>query len=81
MKKLTRIILSIIVLGLIVVYFVPVWDIALEAPQYPEGLGFEIWIYKMTGDLNTVNGLNHYIGMKKIERKKIKNWKNGKLMS
>lgn len=72
MKKLTRIILSIIGLGLILVYFVPVWDIALEAPQYPEGLGFEIWIYKMTGDLNTVNGLNHYIGMKKIEPDSIK---------
>jgi len=72
MKKLTRIILSIIGLGLILVYFLPVWDIALEAPQYPEGLGFEIWIYKMTGDLNTVNGLNHYIGMKKIEPDSIK---------
>lgn len=66
MKKITRICLLITALALFVVYFVPVWEINLEAPQYPEGLGFEIWINKMTGDLNTVNGLNHYIGMKKI---------------
>ncbi|MFI5145029.1 MAG: hypothetical protein ACHQJ4_05480, partial [Ignavibacteria bacterium] len=39
----------------------------LEAPQYPEGLGMNIWINKITGDLNTINGLNHYIGMKRIE--------------
>ncbi len=65
--KKSRILLLIICLTLIAVYFLPVWDISLEAPQYPEGLGFQIWLGKMSGDLNTVNGLNHYIGMKKIE--------------
>lgn len=65
--KKSRILLLIISLTLISVYFLPVWDISLEAPQYPEGLGFQIWLGKMSGDLNTVNGLNHYIGMKKIE--------------
>jgi copper chaperone NosL len=72
MKKITRISLLILALSLVVVFFVPVWEISLDAPQYPEGLGFEIWINKMTGDLNTVNGLNHYIGMKKIEPDSIK---------
>ena len=52
---------------LISVYFIPVWRIDLEAPQYPEGLGMNIWINKITGDLNTINNLNHYIGMKSIE--------------
>ncbi|HWQ82757.1 MAG TPA: hypothetical protein VN514_10845 [Ignavibacteria bacterium] len=65
--KKSRILLLIICLTLTAVYFLPVWDISLEAPQYPEGLGFQIWLGKMSGDLNTVNGLNHYIGMKKIE--------------
>lgn len=65
--KKSRILLLIVCLTLIAVYFLPVWDISLEAPQYPEGLGFQIWLGKMSGDLNTVNGLNHYIGMKKIE--------------
>ena len=67
MKKNSRIVLFVISLALIGAYFLPVWDISLEAPQYPEGLGFQIWLSKMSGDLNTVNGLNHYIGMKKIE--------------
>ncbi len=57
---------------LISAYFLPVWEISLEAPQYPEGLGMNIWINKITGDLNTINNLNHYIGMKKIEPDSIK---------
>lgn len=67
MKKQTRILLVIISLLLIGAYFFPIWRIDLKAPQYPEGLGMKIWINKMSGDLNTINGLNHYIGMKTIE--------------
>jgi len=72
MKNSTRIFILIISLSLITAYFTPIWEINLDAPQYPEGLGFEIWINKMTGDLKTVNGLNHYIGMKSIEPDSIK---------
>ena len=53
-----------IVIG--VSYFVPVWRIDLFAPQYPEGLVMKIWLTKLTGDIDVINGLNHYIGMKKI---------------
>lgn len=67
MKKSSRILILVITLSLIVVYFVPLWNIALEAPQYPEGLGMQIWLSKITGDLRTINGLNHYIGMKTIQ--------------
>ena len=72
MKKTSRISVLIISLALIAVYFLPVWEIELEAPQYPEGLGMNIWINKITGDLNTINGLNHYIGMKTIQPDSIK---------
>jgi len=72
MKKTSRISVLIISLALIAVYFLPVWEIELEAPQYPEGLGINIWINKITGDLNTINGLNHYIGMKTIQPDSIK---------
>jgi hypothetical protein len=48
----------------------PLWRIQLEAPQYPEGIGMRIWINTIAGekpnDLNSINGLNHYIGMKPI---------------
>lgn len=53
-------------------FFFPLWQIDLEAPQYPEGLGLRIWVNKITGDLQTINGLNHYIGMKTIEPDSIK---------
>ncbi|MND89727.1 hypothetical protein D3C80_817960 [compost metagenome] len=47
-------------------YIFPLWKIALEAPQYPEGLEMKIWINNITGDVQKINGLNHYIGMKHI---------------
>lgn len=55
---------------LVGVFFFPLWNINLEAPQYPEGLGLRIWVNQITGikenDLQNINGLNHYIGMKPI---------------
>jgi copper chaperone NosL len=44
-------------------YFASVWKIELEAPQYPEGLGLQIWVNGLKGDVDSVNNLNHYIGM------------------
>ncbi len=72
MKKITRILIIASSIAMITAFFTPIWMIDLEAPQYPEGLGMKIWLNKITGDLNTINGLNHYIGMKKIEPDSIK---------
>ncbi|WP_275833447.1 hypothetical protein [Roseisolibacter sp. H3M3-2] len=48
----------------------PLWRIELEAPQYPEGIGMLIRLHTVDGlkpnDLQNINGLNHYIGMKAI---------------
>lgn len=52
--------------ALIAVFFLPAWRIDLFAPQYPEGLTMNIWINGLTGDVEIINGLNHYIGMKHI---------------
>ncbi len=53
-------------LVMIITCFVPVWSIYLIAPQYPEGLSMQIWLSKITGQVEIINGLNHYIGMKHI---------------
>ena len=53
-------------LQLIPVLFIPFWKIQLYAPQYPEGLEMKIWTNKLSGDVDIINGLNHYIGMGKI---------------
>jgi len=70
MKTQSKIIVIVASLILILSFFFPIWYIDLEAPQYPEGIGLEIWLNKITGqkphDLNNINGLNHYIGMKEI---------------
>lgn len=53
--------------------FVPLWKMQLVAPQYPKGLVMHAYGYKFEGsgkstydDIREINGLNHYIGMKKI---------------
>lgn len=52
-------------------YVLPVWTVRLTAPQYPEGIGMQIRLSTITGlkpnDLDNINNLNHYIGMKRIE--------------
>jgi len=71
MSKIPRtlvLIASVVMMG---VYLFPLWNVRLTAPQYPEGLGMQIRINTVEGatenDLNNINNLNHYIGMKRIE--------------
>ncbi len=67
----SRVLVAISALLLLALFVVPLWRIQLHAPQYPEGLGMLIRVNTITGikppDLNNINGLNHYIGMKAIE--------------
>jgi len=53
---------------LIGVLFFPMWQIQLSAPQYPEGLILRIYPHKLGGNVDVINGLNHYIGMKPIHQ-------------
>ncbi|TGK10188.1 hypothetical protein EHO60_10085 [Leptospira fletcheri] len=62
-------------LVLVGVFFTPIWHISLDAPQYPEGLGMQIWVNRVVGstpyDLKNINLLNHYIGMQEIASESI----------
>ncbi|MCP4153832.1 MAG: hypothetical protein GY757_39260 [bacterium] len=66
LNKQGRILVATAILFLIATFFLPLWMVNLDAPQYPEGL--RLWVYatKLTGDVNKINILNHYIGMHKI---------------
>jgi copper chaperone NosL len=70
MRRSSRILVALGSLALALLFVTPLWHIGLKAPQYPEGLGMYIWVNRMTGekpqDLNSINGLNHYIGMREI---------------
>jgi copper chaperone NosL len=70
MSRSARLLTALASLGLIGLFFLPLWRIQLVAPQYPEGLGMRIGIASVQGatpnDLDNINGLNHYIGMQRI---------------
>ncbi len=59
-SKVLLLIISLLFIGSI---FVPMWQIELNAPQYPEGLVLKLHANKIGGDVEIINGLNHYIGM------------------
>ena len=64
--NLTRALLTVCGIGLVFVLFTPIWRIDLMAPQYPEGLRLLIYANKLAGNVDIINGLNHYIGMKTL---------------
>ncbi|MBS1585914.1 MAG: hypothetical protein JSS82_10270 [Bacteroidetes bacterium] len=71
MKKLTtlgKISVIAVILCLVTLWFYPMWRIDLKAPQYPGGLTMTIWINDVKGDVDVINGLNHYIGMHTIHK-------------
>ncbi|WP_331280300.1 hypothetical protein [Bacillus sp. UNC438CL73TsuS30] len=49
--------------------FFPWWKMVFWAPQYPEGLNIIVYPNKLDGQLDIVNGLNHYIGMRNFSEK------------
>src|SRR6186997_2020024 len=73
--KTPRLLILVAAVLMIGVYVFPLWNVQLTAPQYPEGLGMHIRINTVEGatenDLDNINNLNHYIGMKRIEPESI----------
>jgi len=71
MPRVTRWLIAVSALAVLGVFAFPLWRVTLEAPQYPEGIGMQIHVNGVTGvkehDLDNINGLNHYIGMARIE--------------
>ncbi len=70
MSPRARVLFALAALIAVLAFVLPLWNVYLHAPQYPEGLGMRVWINTITGmtpnDLNSINNLNHYIGMKRI---------------
>lgn len=51
---------------LIVSIFLPYWSLVLHAPQYPGGLVVHAYVNHLEGDVQEIDGLNHYIGMRPL---------------
>jgi copper chaperone NosL len=71
MRKESRWMLVMAAALLVPVYALPLWSIRIVAPQYREGLGMFIGLRDIWGhaehDIQNINILNHYIGMKPID--------------
>jgi hypothetical protein len=52
---------------LLISIFLPYWQLTLMAPQYPQGLKTVMYVNRVTGDVEEINHLNHYIGMRPLE--------------
>jgi copper chaperone NosL len=72
MNKISSLLVIVSCIFVAATFFVPLWYITLEAPQYPGGLTMYIWLSQITGTdeftLQNVNILNHYIGMAAIHQ-------------
>ena len=65
-KTISKVLLVLAALFLILNIFLPIWQIELYAPQYPEGLELLIYADSLSGNVDIINGLNHYIGMQTL---------------
>lgn len=57
---------------LLLLFVFPLWNITLEAPQYPIPLGMDIHINDFSDvhphDIKNINLMNHYVGMQYIPK-------------
>jgi hypothetical protein len=72
----TRWLLCALIVPIVLSYWVPLWRISMVAPQYPKGLKLDIYSWRILGgregrDLDEINILNHYIGMRRIVREEL----------
>jgi hypothetical protein len=63
-----RALLTLAAMMIVIAHFLPLWNLTMFAPQYPEGLRLDIFNRALVGghggqDLKEINALNHYIGM------------------
>lgn len=68
--KTSRLLMMLGALLPLALFVLPLWNITLEAPQYPTPLGMYIYINDFADahphDIQNINLMNHYVGMKYI---------------
>lgn len=69
----SRLVLIAAAIPLLLAFTQPLWRISMTAPQYPAGLYMDIYAHKLDGGnggqhIKEINTLNHYIGMRTIDR-------------
>jgi len=72
----SRVFLILFIFVFLPAFVAPLWRIHMIAPQYPKGLTMDIYLNKLVGgnegrDIAEINQLNHYIGMRTIQREEV----------
>ena len=71
--KLSKILMIVGALLPLTLFMLPMWNISLQAPQYPIPLGINIYIDhfegEREGDIQNFDLMNHYVGMAKLPTK------------
>lgn len=72
----SRTLVVIAALVLVPSYFFPLWRMAMYSNQFPDGLRLMVYSYRLEGgdtpgrdDLAEINSLNHYIGMRALDKR------------
>ena len=65
-ERLLVLIAALVLLPVFFLPILPIWTMTLRAPQYTEGLRLLIFSNTIRGDLQSINTLNHYVGMHAI---------------
>lgn len=73
---LGRVLLALLCIPLGLSLVAPLWHYEMEAPQYRDGLYFDIYANRLVGGNNgqhiqEINTLNHYIGMRPLDAESI----------
>ena len=66
-----RALMALAAMLIVAAHFLPLWNLTMFAPQYPDGLRLDIYSYTLVGgndgqDVKEINVLNHYIGMRDL---------------
>ena len=76
MNNRSKYLTALAALMLLLLFVLPLWRIALVAPQYPDGLSMYLYINDIKdgnpGDIDNINIMNHYVGMKSIHAEDFK---------
>jgi copper chaperone NosL len=66
LQQISRVLIVLSAVSLVPAFTAPLWSYGFSAPQYPEGLMMWIYANHISGRVDLINELNHYIGMHDI---------------
>ncbi len=67
-EKTAKVLLWVAAAAVLSSVFFPYWHLTVRAPQYPKGLRVQVYLDHVIGDVDEIDRLNHYIGMRPLDQ-------------